>query len=92
MLKTIIEVFFETYAPATILQFNGVHISWLRYAEWLLTCPVILIHLSNLTGLGQYNKRTMRLLVSDIGTSKCTCKDPALEACVFFLVSQSVMS
>ncbi len=30
---------------------------------------VILIHLSNLTGLGQYNKRTMRLLVSDIGTS-----------------------
>jgi bacteriorhodopsin len=22
------------------LQFNGTHISWLRYAEWLLTCPV----------------------------------------------------
>jgi len=22
------------------LQFNGVYISWLRYAEWLLTCPV----------------------------------------------------
>lgn len=35
-------------------------------------CPqVILIHLSNLTGLGHYNKRTMRLLVSDIGTSEC---------------------
>lgn len=31
---------------------------------------VILIHLSNVTGLGQYDKRTMRLLVSDIGTSK----------------------
>lgn len=30
---------------------------------------VILIHLSNLTGLGHYNKRTMRLIVSDIGTS-----------------------
>lgn len=30
---------------------------------------VILIHLSNLTGLkDDYNKRTMRLLVSDIGT------------------------
>jgi hypothetical protein len=30
---------------------------------------VILIHLSNLTGLADdYNKRTMSLLVSDIGT------------------------
>lgn len=56
------------------MQFSGVRISWLRYGEWLLTCPVILIHLSNLTGLGQYNKRTMRLLVSDIGTSECACR------------------
>eukprot|EP01025_Chloroclados_australasicus_P047781 TRINITY_DN5390_c0_g2_i2.p1 TRINITY_DN5390_c0_g2~~TRINITY_DN5390_c0_g2_i2.p1 ORF type:complete len:496 (-),score=45.90 TRINITY_DN5390_c0_g2_i2:313-1647(-) len=35
----------------------------------LLTSPEILIHLSNITGLNEeYNKRTMRLLVSDIGT------------------------
>jgi hypothetical protein len=33
----------------------------------MVVLQVILIHLSNLTGLGQYNKRTMRLLVSDIG-------------------------
>jgi len=33
------------------------------------SCQVILIHLSNLTGLADdYNKRTMALLVSDIGT------------------------
>ncbi|GIL89020.1 hypothetical protein Vretifemale_16924 [Volvox reticuliferus] len=48
---------------------SGNRVQWLRYGEWLLTCPVILIHLSNLTGLkDDYNKRTMRLLVSDIGT------------------------
>jgi hypothetical protein len=38
----------------------------------MVVLQVILIHLSNLTGLGQYNKRTMRLLVSDIGTSEWT--------------------
>mmetsp|Transcript_2521 Transcript_2521/g.3956 ORF Transcript_2521/g.3956 Transcript_2521/m.3956 type:complete len:609 (+) Transcript_2521:240-2066(+) len=42
---------------------------WLRYAEWLLTCPVILIALSNLSGLkDDYNFRTMKLLSSDQGT------------------------
>lgn len=39
-------------------QTNGVWFLWLRYGEWLLTCPVILIHLSNITGLGEeYSKR-----------------------------------
>ena len=38
---------------------------WLRYAEWLITCPVILIALSNLSGLkDDYNFRTMKLLSS----------------------------
>eukprot|EP00227_Mantoniella_beaufortii_P012566 CAMPEP_0197575022 /NCGR_PEP_ID=MMETSP1326-20131121/568_1 /TAXON_ID=1155430 /ORGANISM="Genus nov. species nov., Strain RCC2288" /LENGTH=417 /DNA_ID=CAMNT_0043137715 /DNA_START=248 /DNA_END=1498 /DNA_ORIENTATION=- len=42
---------------------------WLRYGEWLLTCPVILIALSNLSGLkDDYNFRTMKLLSSDQGT------------------------
>lgn len=42
---------------------------WLRYAEWLITCPVILIALSNLSGLkDDYNFRTMKLLSSDQGT------------------------
>ena len=36
--------------------------------EWLLTCPVILIHLSNITGLNdEYSGRTMSLLTSDLG-------------------------
>lgn len=69
LIKVLLEIFAETYSPATITQVNNVRTMWLRYGEWLLTCPVILIHLSNITGLkDDYSKRTMRLLVSDIGT------------------------
>ncbi|PNH09251.1 Sensory rhodopsin-1 [Tetrabaena socialis] len=67
--KVIIEFFHEYDAPASLLLPNGHRVQWLRYGEWLLTCPVILIHLSNLTGLQtDYSNRTMLLLVSDIGT------------------------
>lgn len=119
---------FQSYSVCYLLAGNLV--LWLRYAEWLLTCPVsswsryfrtphmcclqrlcgstanlmcqcstpvlnmccwcsqysnkqhgccldpqvILIHLSNLTGMkGDYNKRTMGLLVSDIGTIVFGC-------------------
>nr|AHH02098.1 protein 91 [synthetic construct] len=64
-----LEIFKGHSAPATIYQTNGTRALWLRYAEWLLTCPVILIHLSNITGMHEeYTKRTMTLLVTDIGT------------------------
>ncbi|GLI59719.1 hypothetical protein VaNZ11_001663 [Volvox africanus] len=67
--KVVIEFFHEFDEPSMLYLANGNRVQWLRYGEWLLTCPVILIHLSNLTGLkDDYNKRTMRLLVSDIGT------------------------
>jgi hypothetical protein len=48
-----------------------VYAQWIRYAEWLITCPVILIALSNLTGLkDDYNWRTMKLLSADqVGNS-----------------------
>ena len=55
-------------SPATIYLSTGNSIYAMRYCEWLLTCPVILIHLSNLSGMkNDYSKRTMRLLVSVIG-------------------------
>nr|AHH02144.1 CsChR [synthetic construct] len=58
----------EVDSPCTLYLSTGNMVLWLRYAEWLLTCPVILIHLSNLTGMkNDYNKRTMALLVSDVG-------------------------
>jgi len=68
MIKVLIEIFHEFDSPASLYLSTGNWVLWLRYGEWLLTCPVILIHLSNITGLkDDYNKRTMRLLVSDIG-------------------------
>nr|AHH02152.1 BsChR1 [synthetic construct] len=64
-----IAIFHEIESPSTLYLSTGNQILWLRYAEWLLSCPVILIHLSNLTGMkDDYSKRTMGLLVSDIGT------------------------
>nr|AER58218.2 channelopsin 2 [Chlamydomonas raudensis] len=68
LIKVLIEIFKEFEIPCSLYLPTGNWVLWLRYAEWLLTCPVILIHLSNITGLkDDYNKRTMRLLVSDIG-------------------------
>nr|BDS00526.1 light-activated cation selective ion channel [synthetic construct] len=93
MMKSIIEAFHEFDEPAVIYSSNGNKTVWLRYAEWLLTCPVILIHLSNLTGLkDDYSKRTMGLLVSDVGcivwgatSAMCTGWTKIL----FFLISLS---
>mmetsp|Transcript_12019 Transcript_12019/g.30763 ORF Transcript_12019/g.30763 Transcript_12019/m.30763 type:complete len:472 (-) Transcript_12019:54-1469(-) len=67
--KIFIELFWEYETPCMIYSVFGPVTSWLRYIEWLLTCPVILIHLSNLTGLDEeYSARTMNLLTSDQGT------------------------
>nr|AHH02135.1 protein 122 [synthetic construct] len=67
--KISIEMWHEYSNPFTIYTSTGRWVTWLRYAEWLMTCPVILIHLSNLSGLTHdYSARTMGLLVSDIGT------------------------
>nr|AHH02123.1 TcChR [synthetic construct] len=66
--KVVVEVYLEYVPPFMIYQMNGQHTPWLRYMEWLLTCPVILIHLSNITGLNdEYSGRTMSLLTSDLG-------------------------
>lgn len=68
LVKVTIEIYHEFDSPASLYLSTGNWALWLRYGEWLLTCPVILIHLSNITGLkDDYSKRTMRLLVSDIG-------------------------
>ena len=46
----LLAIFHEIESPATLNLSTGNQVLWLRYAEWLLSCPVILIHLSNLTG------------------------------------------
>lgn len=67
--KIIIEIFFEFDTPCLLYSVFGAVTPWLRYLEWLLTCPTILIHLSNITGLNEeYSPRTMSLITSDQGT------------------------
>ena len=39
-LKVGVEYFREFNPPATVYQVNGASAPWLRYSEWLLTCPV----------------------------------------------------
>nr|AHH02132.1 protein 71 [synthetic construct] len=66
--KYLLEIFAEPRPPATIYASHGSTYIWLRYAEWLMTCPVLLIHLSNITGLKEeYSHYTMRLLTSGQG-------------------------
>nr|AHH02126.1 Chrimson [synthetic construct] len=63
-----LEIFKEFSSPATVYLSTGNHAYCLRYFEWLLSCPVILIKLSNLSGLkNDYSKRTMGLIVSCVG-------------------------
>jgi bacteriorhodopsin len=40
VIKVGLEVFLEYCVPVTFYETNGNHIVWIRYAEWLLTCPV----------------------------------------------------
>mmetsp|Transcript_1788 Transcript_1788/g.5199 ORF Transcript_1788/g.5199 Transcript_1788/m.5199 type:complete len:522 (-) Transcript_1788:1671-3236(-) len=66
--KITLDIFFMYSTPATIYQSNGNTVSWLTYSEWLLTCPVILVQLCNITGLeADFNDRTMQVLISDVG-------------------------
>nr|AHH02096.1 protein 85 [synthetic construct] len=63
------ELYHEFDSPCSLYLSTANIVNWLRYSEWLLCCPVILIHLSNVTGLSDdYGRRTMGLLVSDIAT------------------------
>jgi len=68
-IKYIVELGWEEESPATIYLTNGNIVPWIRYVEWLSTCPVILIALSRVGTLdAAYSKSTMKLLTSDQGT------------------------
>nr|AHH02112.1 protein 113 [synthetic construct] len=59
----------ESEPPCSAYLISGQIVPWLRYVEWLITCPVILIALSRVgQSEGGYSKRTMKLLTSDQGT------------------------
>jgi hypothetical protein len=40
VIKVFVEIFLEYCVPVTFYETNGNLIVWVRYAEWLLTCPV----------------------------------------------------
>lgn len=51
---------------AVLTMSDGRQILWIRYAAWLITCPVLLIMLTNVAGPGKYDlRKTMLLLVVD---------------------------
>ena len=54
------------YTPASItVQENGIVFNWSQYYGWLITCPVLLIHLSNLAGKDVFDvRRMMKILVA----------------------------
>jgi len=65
----VVSIGWEEHSPATVYLTNGAIIPWIRYVEWLLTCPVILIALSRVGTLeAAYSRSTMKLQTSDQGT------------------------
>mmetsp|Transcript_37645 Transcript_37645/g.93597 ORF Transcript_37645/g.93597 Transcript_37645/m.93597 type:complete len:437 (-) Transcript_37645:414-1724(-) len=69
MIKYVLEIWYGDQSPFTVRLMSGAISPWLRYGEWLLTCPVILIALSRVgASEGNYSIRTMKLLTSDQGT------------------------
>lgn len=91
MIKYVLEIWWEESSPATIRLTNGAIAPWLRYAEWLITCPVILIALSRVGTVdgASYSRRTMKLLTSDQGTIimgvTAAYSKGAVKICFFFV-------
>ena len=63
---------------------NGVVLNWSQYFGWLITCPVLLIHLSNLAGTDTFDARRMMkmlvayqiLMMSGVTASMCDTDNP----------------
>ena len=61
-----IKLTYSDVTPGSItIQENNIEFNWSQYYGWLVTCPVLLIHLSNLEGKEVFNvRRMMKILVS----------------------------
>ena len=62
----LLKISITNFVPATFdIEDSSVTVYWSRWAGWLITCPVLLFHLSNLPGNEQFNvNRTMYMLIS----------------------------
>ena len=73
----------KTPGSITIAE-NDVVLNWSQYFGWMVTCPVLLIHLSNLAGTDTFDARRMMkilvayqiLMLSGVTASMCTRDNP----------------
>lgn len=74
----------NTLPGSVTIAENGVVLNWSQYFGWLITCPVLLIHLSNLAGTDTFDARRMMkmlvayqlLMMSGITASMCDTHNP----------------
>ena len=90
----LVKIAFTDYTPGSItIEENGVQFNWSQFYGWLVTCPVLLIHLSNLAGKDVFDVRRMMkilvayqiLMVSGATASMCDENNPI--KWVFFLTA-----
>jgi len=63
---TLVKIIMFGRSPFYFEDAGGDTVVWIRYAGWLITCPVLLIHLSNLAGEDLYDGyRMLRLVLSN---------------------------
>lgn len=92
----LVKIAFTDFTPASItIAENGVRFNWSQYYGWLVTCPVLLIHLSNLAGKDVFDVRRMMkilvayqiLMVSGATASMCETTSPFKWTCFLLAIS-----
>ena len=48
---------------AVILLAEGKPVNWLRYAGWLVTTPILIIHMQSLSGVAKLDDRLIQMLI-----------------------------
>ena len=48
---------------AVILMAKGPAVNWLRYAGWLVTTPILIIHMQSLSGVAKLDDRLIQMLI-----------------------------
>ena len=59
----IAHVMYPKAPGAVILMADGPAVNWLRYAGWLVTTPIIIIHMQSLGGVAKLNDQLILMLI-----------------------------
>ena len=70
----IVNISVGTANPAIVRLDSGGSVAWIRYVGWMLTCPALLVLLSNLAGESSYNhiRSTTMLMLDQVGSCLVT--------------------